>query len=111
MALRPKTRHKRARLAKSFRRMAQRYGLLDEYRASHLKSDEPGRMERLAEGKITPAKRAMECLKDRQHYRQVVLERMAGRNHGHRSRMLRDRLVMVNAQIRDLRRELDGGLG
>lgn len=52
-----------------------------------------------------------ECLTDSQHYRQTILERMAGRNHGTRSRMLRDRLVMVNAQIRDLRRELNGGLG
>ena len=108
MAKRPKTWRKHARMVREYlTAIKQNYGL----KAMKCKADEPGRMERLAEDKITPAKRAMECLKDRQHYRQVVLERMAGRNHGHRSRMLRDRLVMVNAQIRDLRRGLDGGLG
>ena len=108
MATRPKTRRKHAKMVREYLTvMRQEYGL----KAIKCKSDEPGRMEKLAEDKITPAERAMECLKDRQHYRQVVLERMAGRNHGPRSRMLRDRLVMVNAQIRELRRELNGGLG
>jgi len=44
----------------------------------------------------------MGLLADRQHYREVVISRLEKAS-GARARMLRDRLVAGNAQIRDIR--------
>lgn len=106
MAIRPKTRRRRQAQAKTwFRYLLQRRGR----RPIKEKFDEPGRMERLAKGQATPADKLQEQLRDRQEYRRVVLEQIANGMHGSRAERLNSRLVMVNAQIRELRRELEGG--